>query len=303
MANKKKEPERQAYSLPDDPKEAMKKLKADKKQLKADEKAAQKEAKQRRMEMEDAQAELTGDNSGGLGAFLLIVLIIFLWILLMAILIKMDIGGIGEKLRPILKDIPYVNYILPDDGSDNAVTSASDASGNSVDSAYLAQLENELATAQSQNSTLSATIDTLTAEVTRLAPFEQEQSTFEEERNKFYEDIVYTDNAPDASSYASYYAMIQPDAAASIYAEVLASQITDEEVETYAAAYSAMDAKDAANIFNSMDDLTLVARILQQMSSDDRGAILAEMDVTVADKVTSLMEPTTLPQLNSSTGK
>jgi Mg/Co/Ni transporter MgtE len=110
---------------------------------------------------------------------------------------------------------------------------------------------------------------------------------------------VYTENAPDADAYASYYAMISPDVAASIYAQVVSQQVSDEEVKTYVSAFSAMDAENAAKIFDSMTDLTLVARILNQMSSDDRGAIMAEMDVTTADEVTRLMEPDNLPELNN----
>ena len=58
--------------------------------------------------------------------------------------------------------------------------------------------------------------------------------------------------------------------------------------------------KLAAAIFNKMNDLTLAARILNQMSSDDRGAILGAMDATVADEVTKLMEPAGLPELSNS---
>ena len=94
--------------------------------------------------------------------------------------------------------------------------------------------------------------------------------------------------------------MIEPDVAASIYQGVIASQQNDAEVTKYAATYSAMKPKQAAAIFNKMNDLTLAARILNQMSSDDRGAILGAMDATVADEVTKLMEPAGLPELSNS---
>jgi hypothetical protein len=116
MADKKKkeqEPERPAYTLPDDPKEAMKQLKADRKQLRSDQKAAAKEARLRAKEMEEAEAELNGDIHGGLGSFLLILLIILVWLLLMAIMIKFNILGLGDTLTPALKDIPYIKNLLP----------------------------------------------------------------------------------------------------------------------------------------------------------------------------------------------
>ncbi|WP_026508767.1 magnesium transporter MgtE N-terminal domain-containing protein [Butyrivibrio sp. MC2013] len=295
---KKKEPELPEYSLPDDPQEAIKKIKADRKQLKEEQKAARKQEKLRQKQMEEAQAELTGDKTAGLSSFLAVVLIVLLWVLLMAVMCKLNIAGLGELMRPVIGDVPYLCNLLPDK-DDELPTPASSVSDNGIDEAYVRQLESELALAQSKNASLAASIETLTTEVARLTPFEEEQLSFEEDRKKFYEEIVYSDNAPDADAYASYYAMIYPDQAEKIYAEVVARQISDEEVKTYVAAFSAMDAENAANIFNSMQDLTLVARILNQMSSDDRGAILSAMNVDVADAVTELMEPENLPELSN----
>ncbi|MCH4193389.1 MAG: hypothetical protein LKF52_13860 [Butyrivibrio sp.] len=298
-----------------DPKAAKAQLKAEKKKLKEDQKQQKKDAKNRQRELEDREAEINGDDEGGgFATALITILIILMWLIIMALLVKLDVGGFGSTvLTPILKDVPYVNKILPDTtsagtGSSQSGNSASDGSmvsGNSTqtggaDAAYVQKLELQLQDAQSKNSTYEASIAQLQAEVDRLKPFEDEQDKLESERQQFYKDIVYNDNAPDAASYASYYAMIEPDIAASIYQGVLEGQQSDEEVKKYAAAYSAMKAKQAAAIFNKMDDLTLVARILNQMSSDDRGAILGAMDATVADEVTKLMAPSALPELSGS---
>lgn len=303
MAKKKEqEPERPAYTLPDDPKEAMKQLKADRKQLRTDQKAAAKEAKLRAREMEEAEAELTGDVNGGLGSFLLILLIILVWLLLMAIMIKFNIFGLGDTLTPALKNIPYISNLLPGSTttSDQTDAESEDTEVVSDNSAYVASLEKELSKQLAKNASLSATIDVLNAEVERLEPFEEEQAEFEKNRQQFYNDIIYNDNAPDASAYASYYAMIEPDAAAKIYAEVASSEVSDEEVEIYAATFSSMKPKEAAEIFNNMSNVTLVARILKQMASDDRGKIMAQLDTDVAEKVTELLEPEGLPQLSNS---
>lgn len=302
MANKKKEqePERPAYTLPDDPKEAMKQLKADRKQLRTDQKAAAKEAKLRAKEMEEAEAELTGDVHGGLGSFLLILLIILVWLLLMAIMIKFNIFGLGDTLTPALKDIPYISNLLPGYQKTDTTTTETESENVSDNSAYVASLEKELSAQLAKNASLSATIDVLNAEVARLEPFEEEQAEFYEQRQQFYNDIIYNDNAPDASAYASYYAMIDPESAAQIYEEIAASEVSDEEVEVYAATFSAMKPKEAAEIFNNMSNITLVARILKQMGSDDRGKIMAQLDTDVAEKVTELLEPEGLPQLSNS---
>lgn len=303
MADKKKkeqEPERPAYTLPDDPKEAMKQLKADRKQLRSDQKAAAKEARLRAKEMEEAEAELNGDIHGGLGSFLLILLIILVWLLLMAIMIKFNILGLGDTLTPALKDIPYIKNLLPGAQTVQMNNSGEDSSQVVADNSdYVASLEQELSRQLALNASYAATIDKLNAEVERLEPFEEEQAEFDKQRQQFYQDIVYNDNAPDASAYASYYAMIAPEEAAEIYEQIAANEVSDEEVEVYAATFSAMKPKEAAEIFNNMSNITLVARILQQMGSDDRAKIMGKLDTEVAEKVTELLEPEGLPELNN----
>lgn len=303
MADKKKkeqEPERPAYTLPDDPKEAMKQLKADRKQLRDDQKAAAKEARLRAKEMEEAEAELNGDIHGGLGSFLLILLIILVWLLLMAIMIKFNILGLGDTLTPALKDIPYIKNLLPGAQTVQMNNSGEDSSQVAADNSdYVASLEQELSRQLALNASYASTIDRLNAEVARLEPFEEEQAEFDKQRQQFYQDIIYNDNAPDASAYASYYAMIAPEEAAKIYEEIAANEVSDEEVQVYAATFSAMKPKEAAEIFNNMSNITLVARILQQMGSDDRAKIMGKLDTEVAEKVTELLEPEGLPELNN----
>lgn len=303
MADKKKkeqEPERPAYTLPDDPKEAMKQLKADRKQLRSDQKAAAKEARLRAKEMEEAEAELNGDIHGGLGSFLLILLIILVWLLLMAIMIKFNILGLGDTLTPALKDIPYIKNLLPGAQTVQMNNSGEDSSQVAADNSdYVASLEQELSRQLALNASYAATIDKLNAEVARLEPFEEEQAEFDKQRQQFYQDIVYNDNAPDASAYASYYAMIAPEEAAEIYEQIASDEISDEEVKVYAATFTAMKPKEAAAIFNNMSNITLVARILQQMGSDDRAKIMGKLDTEVAEKVTELLEPEGLPELNN----
>lgn len=303
MADKKKkeqEPERPAYTLPDDPKEAMKQLKADRKQLRSDQKAAAKEARLRAKEMEEAEAELNGDIHGGLGSFLLILLIILVWLLLMAIMIKFNILGLGDTLTPALKDIPYIKNLLPGAQTEQMNNSGEDSSQVVADNSdYVASLEQELSRQLALNASYAATIDKLNAEVARLEPFEEEQAEFDKQRQQFYQDIVYNDNAPDASAYASYYAMIAPEEAAEIYEQIASDEISDEEVKVYAATFTAMKPKEAAAIFNNMSNITLVARILQQMGSDDRAKIMGKLDTEVAEKVTELLEPEGLPELNN----
>ena len=69
-----------------------------------------------------------GENSGsnkGVG-ILIGVLIVITWLSVMCLLIKCDVGGFGSRvLRPVFKDVPMINKILPD-ASDEEVAIESD---------------------------------------------------------------------------------------------------------------------------------------------------------------------------------
>ena len=45
---------------------------------------------------------------------LIVLAIVIIWIVILCVVSKLDVGGFGSKvLRPILKDVPVVNKILP----------------------------------------------------------------------------------------------------------------------------------------------------------------------------------------------
>ena len=55
-----------------------------------------------------------GKEKGGLiSGILLALAIILIWLVIFALLIKMDVGGVGTMLRPALKNVPVINKILP----------------------------------------------------------------------------------------------------------------------------------------------------------------------------------------------
>ena len=130
-------------------------------------------------------------------------------------------------------------------------------------------------------------------------PFEQEQRKFYEERAKFYEEIVYSENSPDPSAFAEYYEMIDPDTAAQIYEKIMQGNADDAAIKAFATTYSGMKAKQAAKIFDEMveeNQIQLVAKILAQMTIENRGDILAAMTNEHSAKVTQLLEPSALEQ-------
>lgn len=300
---------------PDDPKAAKAKLKADKKEYKKSLKEQKKAQKEKEKEFADRTAEINGDDAGGLATLVITFLIILIWLAIMALLVKLDVGGFGSDiLAPIIKDVPYLNLILPEGSVDNkkgttTVEVVSDESGEGASTgaitsleeamAYIRRLEQALQSEMELNSSYASTIEKLQAEVARLEPFEKQQKQFYEDRAKFFEDIVYGENAPDPETYVTYYEMIDPDTAASIYEKLVQSKFDDAAIKAFATTYSGMKAKRAAAIFDEMvkeNQITLVAKILAQMSVENRGDILAAMEEANAAKLTQLLEPTSLEQ-------
>ena len=92
-------------------------------------------------------------------------------------------------------------------------------------------------------------------------------------------------------AYIKYFESMDPTTAEAIYARVIAEEAQNLELADYVSAYSAMKPKEAAAIFETMDDLELVAKILGQMGADDRGAIMGVMTPEFAGRLTRIMDP------------
>ncbi len=298
---------------PDDPKAARAKLKADRKEYKKTLKEQRKAQKEKEREFADRTAEINGDNAGGLATLVITFLIILIWLAIMALLVKLDVGGFGSDiLAPLIKDVPYINLILPEGSveknkepvqtevaegtegeGESGITTLEDAQ------AYNKKIEQLLQAEMEKNALLDAENEKLKAEVARLEPFEQQQKAFYEEKQKFYEEVVLGDASPDPENFQQYYELIDPDNAAEIYRQIVQSGAEDSAIKAFATTYSGMKAKSAAKIFDEMvaeNQIELVAKILAQMSVENRGDILAAMKEENAAKITQLNEPTALEQ-------
>lgn len=71
-----------------------KKIKDEKKKLKEEQKNNRKEAKKRAKEIALHEAELSDDNEGGtISTFIMIFFIVLFWLGILAVLVKLDVGG------------------------------------------------------------------------------------------------------------------------------------------------------------------------------------------------------------------
>jgi len=276
--------------------DTKKKLQQEKKQLKSEEKAHKKEAKRRAKELAKREDELDdGEEGNGILTFLTTVFIVLLWLVVICVVIKMDVGGFGSTvLKPILQDVPVINRILPgnsitettDGESYGGYTSLKDAV------AQIQSLEKQLEQVQNESSQKDTELNTLKAEVLRLQPFEEKQAEFQRIRTDFYEEVIYAENGPGAEEYKKYYESMDQATAEYLYKQVIEQLQESQEIQDYAATYSNMKPKAAAKIFESMTgDLNLVARILKTMNAESRANILGAMDADVAAKVTKIMDP------------
>lgn len=278
-----------------DEKEEVLDAKAARKAEKKAEKQRKKEEKKlaKQQELEDD----TEENSGGSKVALVFVtlIIIIIWLAILALLVKMDVGGFGSTvLAPVLKDVPYINKILPATDESELGTEDTEYPYQTLDEAvaYIKELELELQTAQEGSSENSAYVAQLESEVAKLQQYEQNEADFENEKAQFYEEVVFNDKAPDISEYQKYYESIDPANAEELYKEVVQQEQTSQELTDYVSTYSQMKPKEAAAIFDTMtDNLELVAKILNQMDRQSAANILGKMDSQTAAKVSELMEP------------
>ena len=281
---------------PVDPKAERKRLSEEKKKLKQEQKNQRKEAKRRAKELALEEANIEDDEEGGtLSVIIVTCIIILVWLGILILLIKLDVGGFGSNvLAPVIGDVPVLNKILPE----STVTEVEDGDSyggytslkQAVD--QIERLELELEQARSNMNANAEQIQQLQDEITRLRTFEANQIEFQRIKNEFYEEVIYAENGPGPEEYARYYETMDPETAENLYKQVVREEAVSQEIKNYAQAYSEMKPKEAAAIFEEMtNNLDLAAKILGVMEPDDRGAILGAMDPEIAARITKIMDP------------
>ena len=281
----------------DAPEMQMQQLKESKKQFKQEQKNQRKEAKKKAKELESQERELDEQIDGSSASVVIVTLfIILIWLGILVLLVKMDVGGFGSNvLTPILKDVPVINKILPSE-STTETTKNEEAYGgyNSLKDAVeqIKTLEKQLDQAQSTNATYAEQIDTLKTEVQRLKTFEDNQVEFQKIKEQFYEEVVYAENGSGADEYRQYYEEMDPTTAEALYKQVIQTEAADKQMQEYANTFSNMQASEAAAILGNMtDNLDLAASILKNLDVSTRGAILGAMDSAIAARIVKIMDP------------
>lgn len=219
----------------------------------------------------------------------IVILIVLIWLGVFGVAIKLDIGGFGSNLTPILKDVPIINNILPGDGASKNDNYEYDTLEEAI--ARIRELELQLESQSSSSGVDSSYIAELEAEVNRLKVFEKQQEEFAEQKREFDQEVVYADAAPDITEYQKYYESMDPENAAEIYRQVIEEVQYNEEVIAQAERYAAMEPSAAAEALDVMSsaDLDLVCAIIESMDEEAGALILQELDSNVLAKITKRM--------------
>lgn len=238
---------------------------------------------------------LDDDEEGGkLAGIIAATVIILIWLAIFVLLIKLDVGGFGSSvLRPILKNVPVLNWILPEVSDEEAQQETGYKYKSLADAiARIQELESENAMLQENIKNLEGQISDLTAEVSRLKVFEEYQKNYEALKKKFDTEVVFNSKAPDIKEYKEWYEKLDKANAAEIYRQVLEKYQVDERIKSWAEAYTKMDPAKAAAVLQEMTpDTDKVAKILLNMDSKYRAAILDAMDPLFAAKLTVITYP------------
>ena len=267
-------------------------IQGEKDQLKKD----RKEVKRRAKEIA-RQEEALGDEGGnGLVAFFATLFIIILWLAVICVIVKLDIGGFGSSvLKPILKDVPVLNLILP--GA--AATQTDDPQGyggySSIQEAvdYIKQLELENERLQTASNLKDSDLEALRAEVERLRAFESVQVEFQRIQEEFYKEVVYSEKGPGAEEYRKFYEEMNPTLAESLYRQVVLQLEESSEFKEFADTYAQMAPKSAAQGLEELmsTDANLVARILGALSTESRASVMSQMSAANVARLAKIMDP------------
>lgn len=220
-----------------------------------------KELAKKKREMQEELDELKGNTAKG-KAICVLVFFLLLGLLMGGFvgMTKLDIGGVAsEVLAPAIADVPVLRSILP------AELQKKNAS--------------ELAAEQKQQEAAAAAEAEAAAEEAAAEEAVAEAAAAEEA----------------AAEEAAAEEAAAEEAAAEQAAEEEAAEAAAEEakaLQDYVDTYSAMKPRDAAKVFDSMmpDQEDLVVRILENLTPDQRAAILSKMSVANAAIITEKMQ-------------
>ena len=246
------------------------------------------------LKIDELDDNIEEKKSGKIKIILIGILFLVVWLGIFCVLVKLDVGGFGSSvMRPLFKDVPVINKILPDDKTEGTSEYPYKSLADAI--TYIKELELELQTYKDTIKDNEELIAELQSEIDRLKAFELSQEEFENLKEQFYNEIVFGENALSYENYKQYYEAINPDYAEELYRQVLEKYMYDTRYKELADAYAAMKPKKAAAaLYEMTGDLDKVVAILKNMETDQRAAVLNELsdiDAVFCGKITVMLAP------------
>jgi len=241
------------------------------------------------------------DKGGKLGTFLIVLIFLLIWITILALLVKLDVGGLGTTLRPYLKDVPVVNLMLPG-VSDEQLQWEENYPYKNMDEAVteVDLLRKQVEQLTKENSDYALEIAKLKTENTRLKTFEDDLKAFEERVERFEQYVVFNDKAPDVSEYKAFYESINPENAERLYSLVVELMQYDEGIVKQAELFANMKPGQAAAALEEMTaDIEYITKILLAMKKDNATEIMNKMDALYVAKIMQRMDDLNNEKLQS----
>lgn len=225
------------------------------------------------------------------------ILTILVWLTIFCVMVKLDVNGFGSKvMRPIFKDVPIINLILPAPSDEELVEEENLPYRNLSEAIdYIKELELQIQGYQDENVEQEARIADLEASVERLQQFEDNQRAFQEEKDRYYQEVVLGNGTEMMQNFQQWYENMDPETAERIYNLVIERFQQLKLDEEYVSTFEEMDAAQAAAIMMEMTgDIDTVVKILRSLDADVRSGILsaiASSDAVYAAKLTQLLAP------------
>jgi len=247
----------------------------------------------------DGNEEIESEKKSG-SKFLTIlfaILTILVWLAIFCVMVKLDVNGFGSKvMRPIFKDVPIINLILPGPSDDDLIEEENLSYRNLSEALdYIKELELQIQGYQEENVEQESQIADLQSNVERLEEFERNQLAFQQEKEEYYQEVVLGNGSGMMESFQQWYENMDPETAERIYSQVVDRYQQLKLDEEYVSTFGEMEADQAAAIFLEMSgDIDTVVKILRSLNTDNRSAILsaiADNDAVYAAKLTQLLAP------------
>jgi len=205
--------------------------------------------------------------------------------------INNNLYGLRDKYEEDIAKSPLLRWALPEPEDPD-------------DPKYLTdwELRERYVQIKEERDRLTKQLEEANLEVSNLQIYKNEYEKLlkeiEEERLQLEEqmDLVIQDREEiqklaaknDPEGFKKYYESINAEKAAEIYREILIEENAEQQKKDVIKIYESMDEAAAANIFNAMGEknIHIIVGLLSGMKKDNASDILAEMDPSLASKIT-----------------